>query len=169
MRSLLLLRHAKSSWGDPSDDDHDRPLDSRGRRAAVLIGAFLAEHAPAPDLVLCSSAQRTRETLERLRPLLPREPEIQIERDLYLAGTRQLLEHVTRVPDSRSCVLLIGHNPGIEEVARILGQRDPGTDRDEIPSKFPTAALAAFTLSGSWADLEDGPKLEFFVRPKDLV
>ena len=169
MRALLLLRHAKSSWDDPSADDHDRPLDARGRRAAVLIGAFLAEHAPAPDLVLCSSARRTRETLERLSPLLPREPEVEIEGDLYLAGAGQLLERVARTPDSRSCVLLIGHNPGIEELTRFLAGRAPGAAHDRIPPKFSTAALAGFTLPGSWADVQDDPHVDFCVRPKDLV
>jgi phosphohistidine phosphatase len=169
LRSLLLLRHAKSSRDDPSADDHDRPLDARGRRAAVLIGAFLAGHTPAPDLVLCSSARRTRETLEQLRPLLAREPQVEIERDLYLAGARKLLQRVTCAPDACRCVLLIGHNPGIEELARLLAGRARGGDRDRIPAKFPTATLAGFRLSGTWADVQDHAQLEFFVRPKDLV
>ena len=165
MRSLLLLRHAKSSWGDASCDDHDRSLDARGRRAAVLMGGFIAECEPAPDLVLCSSARRTVETLERLRPLLPDEPEVAIERGLYLAGHEDLCDRIARVSDSRGSLLVIGHNPGIESLARFLARRKS----ERIPPKYPTAALAGFTLPGGWADVARDCRFAFFVRPKDLV
>jgi phosphohistidine phosphatase len=169
LRSLLLLRHAKSSWDDSSRDDHDRPLDERGRRTAALLGAFLAERGPGPDLVLCSSARRTVETFERLRPLLPSEPDVEIERGLYLARRDELLERVAEVPDTRACVLLIGHNPGIEELARFLARRAPGSARESIPLKFPTAALAAFRVTGGWERVAEEVDFELFVRPKDLV
>jgi phosphohistidine phosphatase len=159
-RRLLLLRHAKSSWDDPSLADHDRPLAPRGRRAAKRIGEYLRDEQVEIALVLCSSAARAQETLERVRP----PGEVRIEPSLYGAGAHQLLERVRRVPDEAGSVMLIGHNPAMEDLAVLL------TDAAALTGeKFPTGALATLTFTGSWRQLGPGTaELESFVRPREL-
>jgi phosphohistidine phosphatase len=157
---LLLLRHAKSSWDDPVLGDHERPLARRGERAAKLIGEHLrGEHAPV-SLVLCSSARRTRETLELVAPA----GEIVIEDELYGASADRLLERLRAVPDEVDSVLLIGHNPAIHALAVGLSGSTELADR-----KFSTGALAALTFDRPWAALEPGcASLDSFVTPREL-
>ena len=152
MKRLYLLRHAKSSWDDASLDDHDRPLSGRGRRAADAIGRHLREHDIVPDLVLCSSAARTRETLARIGL------DGTIERELYGASAYALLARVRALPPAAGSVLLIGHNPGIHDLAFALtGQPD---------EKYPTGALATIELD-DWAARSG--RLIAFVRPRELA
>jgi phosphohistidine phosphatase len=120
MRRLYLLRHAKSSWADPSLDDQARPLTTRGRRQARRMGAYLERCAAPPDLALCSSARRTRQTLKRLRGALAPRAGVRIEDRLYGADAATLLRRLQRVPRRRRAVLLVGHNPGISELALML-------------------------------------------------
>ena len=159
---LYLLRHAKSSWDHPGLADHDRPLAKRGRRAATALRSYVQEHEIAPALVLCSTARRARETLERIRPAL-RAPVVRHEPDLYGASAQALLERLERVPDRVGSVMLIGHNPAIEELAQALAGPTPG-------SKFPTGTLATLTVPcASWRDIgRDRAELVGFVRPRDL-
>jgi len=163
MKRLYLLRHAKSSWKDTTLADHDRPLAGRGRRAAAAMADHMAQHQIVPDLVLCSTAVRTRETYERLQAA-----PVRFERRLYAASADDLLELVRTLPDDVGTVLLIGHNPGIEDLALRLAR--PSPERDRLQAKFPTAALATLELTGSrWSELEPGcASLIAFVRPSDL-
>jgi phosphohistidine phosphatase len=149
---LYLLRHAKSSWEDPGLADHDRPLALRGRKAAKALGAYLREHDIEPELVLCSSAARTRETLERVGLTG------QIEDALYGAGASALLARLHEVPDAVASVMLIGHNPGMQQLAFALAGLD---------DKFPTAALATLECGG-WSDLQRAELVDY-VKPKDLA
>jgi phosphohistidine phosphatase len=166
-KRLYLLRHAKSSWDDPDVADHERPLAPRGRRAAKAMARHLEREGVAPALVLCSSSRRTRETLDRIAGGLAAEPEALVEGDLYAAGAGDLLARLRALPDDVESVMLIGHNPGIEELAlRLAGA---GADRDRMASKFPTGALATLTFEGSWRGLAPGAaSLTGFVRPRDL-
>jgi phosphohistidine phosphatase len=160
-RQVLLLRHAKSSWDDPALSDHDRPLAPRGRRAAGLIGSHLRDQDLAIALVLCSSARRTRETLELVEP----GGEVRIEDELYGASADQLLDRLRRVPEQAGAVLLVGHNPAIGELAVSLSGNSPQL----AGRKFPTAALATFAVEESWSSL--GPataRLRSFVTPREL-
>jgi phosphohistidine phosphatase len=158
---LYLLRHAKSSWDDATLADHDRPLAKRGRRATKALARHLSEHAVAPEFVLCSTARRTRETLERIEPALGA-PKVSYEDALYGANAGELMERLRQVPDGVGSVMLIGHNPGIEDLARALVGR-------AVAPKFPTAALATLELSGGWRDAGPGrAELVDFVRPRDL-
>jgi phosphohistidine phosphatase len=167
MKSLYLLRHAKSNWKDPDLADHDRPLAGRGRRASKAIARHLGEKDIEPELVLCSSARRTRETLERLQPALGT-PTVRIEPELYAAGASVLLGRLRRVPDTVGSVMLIGHNPGIEDLALEIAR--PAPAMRELELKFPTGALATLVLDGaSWRALDRGTaELVSFVRPRDL-
>jgi phosphohistidine phosphatase len=162
-RRLLLLRHAKSSWDDPGLTDHDRPLAPRGRRAAKVIGAYLTAEHPAISLVVCSSAQRTRETLDRLS--LRSDPAIEIAPALYEATAGELLARVQRVPDDVDTVLLIGHNPAIQDLATSLAAGGELAGR-----RFPTGALAVLECRGSWHELEaGGAPLRALVTPRELA
>jgi phosphohistidine phosphatase len=163
MSRLYLLRHAKSSWSDPGLADHDRPLAPRGRRAAKAIGRYLREQDVEPALVLCSTAARTRETLKRID--VDRREE-RIERGLYGAGAEALLARLREVPDEVPSVMLIGHNPGVQDLALLLAR--PGPELRALEAKFPTAALASFAVAG-WSTLGPGTaELIDFVRPRDL-
>jgi phosphohistidine phosphatase len=168
MRRLFLLRHAKSSWEDPRLADHDRPLAPRGRRATKLLREHLRHESVAPAVVLCSSARRTRETLERIGPALAAEVPVRIERELYAASAQRLLERLRALDDEVESVLVIGHNPGLELLALCLG--GSGEPLAAVRRKFPTGALATLEFAGSWSELAAGSaELTDFVTPKRLA
>jgi phosphohistidine phosphatase len=171
MKTLILLRHAKSDWDDDRLSDHDRPLSKRGRKAAPLIGRWLAEHAPAPDLILCSTALRTRETLDLVRAEIGEAAKVAYEPGLYLAEADRLLARIRRLPKGLRTVLMVGHNPGFEELARDLtGSGDAGA-RASLAAKYPTGALALLRFQGDgWSGVGEGRgRLEAFVTPKALT
>jgi len=169
-KQLLLLRHAKSDWGDPSLADIDRPLSSRGEKAARRIGGHLAEAGLAPDLVLCSPARRTRDTLELMQRHAGLTLRTVIEPGLYLAEPQAVLRLVRAVEDRVERLMLVGHDPGLPGLAIALtkGQRDALTER--LAAKFPTGALALLTCDiEKWRDLKPGAcRLQAFVAPKEL-
>jgi phosphohistidine phosphatase len=167
MKWLYLLRHAKSSWDDPTLADRDRPLSPRGRRAAKVMASHLRRKGISPELVLCSPSRRTRETLKRIAPALGKSADVQIEPALYAASAATLLEKLHEVPDEVESVMLIGHNPSIQELALSLARA--GSERSRASSKFPTAALATLEFSASWRELVPGrAELVSFVKPKEL-
>ena len=168
MHSLYLLRHAKSSWSDPALPDRERPLAPRGRRDAKRIAEHLVRLGIEPDLVLCSSAVRTRETLELVRPALGATTTVVVEDELYAATADTLLERLRAVPDGAASVLLIGHNPGLQDLALLLASA--GEELSLLEAKFPTAALAALTVSkAGWSELSRGDAvLVDFLTPKQL-
>jgi phosphohistidine phosphatase len=167
MKRLYLLRHAKSSWKDDSLPDHDRPLAGRGRRAAKAIARHLRQQGIEPELVLCSSARRARETLDRVEPALGKST-VRIEDGLYAASASMLLDRLRSVADTVESVMLIGHNPGLQDLA--LGLARPSPHADDLATKYPTAALATLELSAStWRELgSDTAELAELVRPRDL-
>jgi phosphohistidine phosphatase len=167
MKRLYLLRHAKSSWKDTSLPDHDRPLAGRGRRAAKAIARHMREHRIEPELVLCSTARRARETLARIEPALHTRA-IKLEADLYAASAPALLERLRGVPETVESVMVIGHNPGLQELALELAR--PASAARELAAKYPTAALATLALeASSWRELDrDTAELVEVVRPRDL-
>jgi phosphohistidine phosphatase len=167
MKRLYLLRHAKSSWKDTSLPDHDRPLAGRGRRAAKAIARHMREHGIEPELVLCSTARRARETLERIEPALDTRA-VQVEPDLYAASAHALLARLRSIPDTVESVMVIGHNPGLQELALELAR--PASAVSELATKYPTAALATLAFrASSWQELDrDTAELVELVRPRDL-
>ena len=172
MKTLLLLRHAKSDWSHRELADHDRPLAPRGRRAAPAMGRFMARAGLQPEMVLCSSALRTRETWSLLAPELHAEPPVAYDRELYLASPVDILTVLGRASPSLSSILVIGHNPGMEELALALavaGEADR-KKRERMRRKFPTAALAVFAGEArAWRGLDpEAFTLQRYVRPKDL-
>jgi len=167
MKRLYLLRHAKSSWKDTSLPDHDRPLTGRGRRVAKAIARHLREQGIEPELVLCSTARRARETLDRIEPALGTST-VRVEEDLYAASAPALLERLRSVPDRVESVMLIGHNPGLQDLALDLAR--PAPTVRALATKYPTAALATLAFqASSWQELDhDTAELVALVRPRDL-
>lgn len=171
VKNILLLRHAKSAWNTPNQSDHDRPLNDRGERAARLMADHIAAKAPRPDLILCSTAARTRQTLAPLvKPLGSPAPPISLEKQLYLASESELLERLQALPEDVETVLLIGHNEGIGELAVALAGHGPRDLLERLREKYPTGALATLHLpSGPWSRLGPGTcELLAFVRPRDF-
>jgi phosphohistidine phosphatase len=170
MKTLILMRHAKSSWDDPRQQDIDRPLNGRGRKAALRMGAWLAAEGWRPDVVLCSAARRTRETLELMQACLPERVAITFAEALYMATPREMLGEIGKVPPATETVMLLGHNPGIGSLAALLaGSGDPKA-LPGVHGKFPTAAIAVLHFdTDAWSGLEGGSgELIAFQRPRDL-
>jgi phosphohistidine phosphatase len=148
MRICYLLRHAKSSWGDSDLSDHARPLNKRGRRAAVRLGDRLVEEGLAFDLVLCSDARRAEETLSLLFEKAGFKGQVEMSSELYLADPPTLFAQMKQIDDRQHRVLFIGHNPGLEEVAsRVAGEM----------VEMPTATLVELRFAvPSWSEVEPG-------------
>jgi phosphohistidine phosphatase len=169
MKSLTLLRHAKSGWDDPVSRDFDRPLNLRGRRAARTVALEMKAQGLTFDLLLASPARRVIETLEEVAAALGA---IRPEYDprLYLASVATLLEIVRAVPDPVERLLLVGHNPGLEELALGLSRSDGAGLRREIEVKYPTGTVAEIALPVErWGEVRAGTgSLVRFIRPRDL-
>lgn len=169
MKRLWLLRHAKSSWDHPDLPDRLRPLAPRGIRAAKAMARHLRASAVAPDLVLCSPARRAVETWERVAPGVPADTTVEIDEAIYQAEGDELLARLREVPSAIGSVLLVGHNPALQDLAvDLVGSGDPGL-RERLVTKFPTGALATLEVPGGWHDLTWGAaSLVAFVVPREL-
>jgi phosphohistidine phosphatase len=170
MLRLLLLRHAKSDWNHAGLSDFQRPLNERGRQAAPEVGAHMARHGLNPDRILCSSAQRTRETLSLVLPALQGEIDIRLTRGLYDASERDYLDTIRTTGGGRT-LLVIGHNPATQATALgLIGGGNPELKRS-IASKYPTAALAVIDFDADrWAAVEPGSgRVVAFCLPRLLA
>jgi phosphohistidine phosphatase len=166
MRTLYLLRHAKSAWKDPTLDDHDRPLAPRGDRAARALAQHFRRLKADPELVLCSTAVRTRETLDLVMAGFSKPPIVAMERGLYLAVPSSILARLREVDNRVERVLVIGHNPGLHELALKLAQHGPAKARAELQRKYPTAALVTYEVDSDWAGLgTKSTRLADYVTP----
>lgn len=170
MKRLILLRHAKSSWGDPDLPDHDRPLTKRGRGAVPVIAAWLGGRGYLPDLALCSPACRARDTYALLAAALPGLPEARLESGLYHAPPRTLLRRLQQVGDARA-VMIVGHQPGLGSFARKLAGAPVPARCARAFEHFPTAAAAVLDF-----DLDDWRGVDWqaarfidFARPRELA
>lgn len=169
-REVHLLRHAKSSWDAGGVADRERPLNDRGHRACASLTRHLQGIDFHVDRVLCSSAVRARETLAGIQPALSDAAELEILDTIYLASSSELLDALRSSPASTTSLLLVGHNPGIGELATSLaGDGDPDA-RASLAQGFPTGALASLSLACSWHELGPGQgTLSSFVRPRELA
>jgi len=168
-KTVLLLRHAKSSREDPELADFDRPLTGRGRRDAPRMGAWMHEAGLQPDLVLCSDAKRARETWAGLAETLRCAAPVLFERALYMASAKALCRRLQRLPGKVGSVLVIAHNPGLEEAAQALADGS-GEPMERLQRKFPTAALARLDFEiEEWSQLQpDSGRMSQFVTPGAL-
>lgn len=154
MKTLILMRHAKSSWSTPGLDDHDRPLNKRGRKAAPLMAQWLAARGLIPDRILCSTARRVRETIEAMRAQLHTLPMPDFHEALYHAAPEALHGHALRLPDACACALVIGHEPGLSSYARRLGGATAPEACQRAYAHCPTAAVAVFQAEiVAWPEL----------------
>lgn len=170
MRQIFLLRHAKSNWDDPAQDDYERPLSGRGRKGARAMADHLASAHIRPALILCSAARRTRATYDILAPVLEGIP-VSFEDGLYEAGKGDLLDRLHALDDHLPSVMVIGHNPGLERLAGFLCANHGTAEAvARMAAKFPTGALAVLETGASrWAALESAScRLSAFVRPRDV-
>ncbi len=170
MKILTLLRHAKSSWDDPAARDFDRPLNKRGRRAAHAIGRALRQEGMEFDAIIASPALRVVETLRDVAETYGRELRPSEDQDLYLASPAVLLERVQRVDDEVERLLVVGHNPGLEQFALMLSGSGEQDLIEAIEDKYPTGTVAVIRFEvGRWAEVkEGGGTLVRFIRPRDL-
>jgi phosphohistidine phosphatase len=169
MKSLHLLRHAKSSWEDPGLNDHDRPLSKRGRETAKMMAAYLRRAKIAPDLVICSTAMRAQQTLDpiakAIKPL-----KVVLEREIYGGAQRALWEQLWNLPESAKSVLVIGHSPALHDLALELAAADVNNLLPSAGGKFPTGAMASFRFDGAWRELEPhSAVLASYVTPKAIA
>lgn len=169
MPRLMLARHAKSSWSDATLSDHDRPLNARGYRAAMLVGAALSDLACIPDVVYSSTSVRTRETWQRMEPHIGGQPHVEFHRDLYHASPRMVLAAIAAAPAEAQTLMMLGHNPSTHALAAYLARTGDRHDIDRLRRKFPTGAVAVIDLAAdSWADAEEGGELVQFILPRTL-
>jgi phosphohistidine phosphatase len=171
VKTLFLLRHAKSSWGDASIPDHDRPLAARGERAVRLLASHISDAGVRPALVLCSSARRARDTLDAVATSLGNEAKCAIEDDLYGASAHELLVRLRGIEAAVSSVLVVGHNPGLHDLAIELCSDGDRHAMAQLHNKFPTGALARIDLGDvEWHDLgRSGAYLTSVVVPRELT
>lgn len=169
MKTLTLLRHAKSNWDDPVSRDIDRPLNARGRRAARTVAQEMRRLGLGFDRVVASPARRVAETIDEVAaafgPLAP-----EYDQRLYLAAPDTLLDVIRETDDAVERLLLVAHNPGLENLALRLSQSAGDALRAEVEIKYPTGTLAEIALPvESWADVkEGGGAITRFIRPRDL-
>lgn len=170
VKLMYLLRHAKSSWDDPSIDDFDRPLNKRGRKAATLLATYFQSQNIRPDTILCSPSKRTRQTLENLQPVLGN-VEATFDRRLYEASQHTIYAFLSELPNRSRSILLIGHNPGLQRTALCLAKATPHTPMLQLlDDKFPTGSLATLSAKiDDWSQLSPGGcVLENIIRVSDL-
>lgn len=164
-RRLVLLRHAKSDWPDVADQE--RPLAGRGRRDAPAVGRWLRHAGIKPDLVVCSSARRARETWKLAAPELRSKVKTSYEQRVYDASPGELIALVNETPEDVSTLLVIGHNPTMQQLAVSLAGESDGDALERARNDFGTAALAVLEVPGAWAELElGGAKLVEFAKPR---
>ena len=170
MKSLHLLRHAKSSWKDPGLNDHDRPLNRRGRQTAKMMAAYLRWAKIAPDLVICSTAMRARQTLDPIVKAAKKPPKIVLVRGIHEGAQRTLWEQLWNLPESAKSVLLIGHNPALHNLALELAHADLNNLLPSAGAKFPTGAMASFRFDKAWKALAPHEALlASFITPKSIA
>lgn len=171
MKTLHLMRHAKSGWDSPVERDFDRPLNERGRKGASAIGQWVKRQGLAVDHIIASPAVRVADTLDVFRPTAGIAVEPHWDRRIYLASAATLFDLVHELPDSADACLMAGHNPGLEDLIFLLvADRDEDQNRTEVEEKFPTAAFATLTFAvDRWADIQpETAQFLHFVRPRDL-
>jgi phosphohistidine phosphatase len=169
MHHIFLLRHAKSSWDQPDLDDHDRPLAPRGTRTADRMARQVSKLRPSPTLVLCSSAVRARQTMEPAVAALGDGAAVLVEDGLYSFDAQVLLDRLRVVPEATNAVLLVGHNPAMQDLTLRLAAGGGEAALARARQKFPTGALAALRTDGPWGSLGDGRAVLLdFVAPRNL-
>lgn len=161
MKTLLLLRHAKSSWKQPDQPDHERPLNKRGKKEAPKVGKYLRDNNLVPDLILSSTARRAQDTAQAVAEKSGFDGQIDLYQDLYLSDTDCYLDILRRLPDEARRILVVGHNPDLEELLTLL---------TDVNQPLGTAALAQIDLPiTSWQELNEATdgRLQLVWSPRE--
>jgi phosphohistidine phosphatase len=168
---LMLLRHAKSEKPEPGVQDRDRTLNSRGRKDTPRIAAYMVRHALIPDRVIISPSRRTRETWERLAPAFAAPPPVSFDERLYHCGPQTLIAVIKETGRAVRALLVIGHNPGLHDTARLLIASGDVEARERLNESLPTTGLAVIDFAAEdWRKLHPhGGRLERFVSPRSLA
>ncbi len=171
MKRLCLMRHAKSDWSDPSNDDFSRPLNARGLVAADFMARYIAKSPYRPDAVLCSTATRARETFAPLAKLLGKNVPVQYRDELYHAMPDAMLDEIHRTPAPASTLLIVAHNPGLVLLAMALAEDPDEAVATRVANGVPTGGFIVFEFDvASWKEIEEGSgRTVFFGRPRDLM
>lgn len=171
MKTVILMRHAKSSWSDPGLDDHDRPLNKRGRKSAPVMAKWLKEQGLLPDRILCSSSRRTQETVERMREEVPSLPEAEITEALYHASPDVILEQLQQLPGDCTRALVLGHEPTMSSALLLLDSSATSPGLYRAYEHYPTAAIAVLEADvADWRELKAGrAKFTSFAVPRELM
>jgi phosphohistidine phosphatase len=167
----MLLRHAKSERGQPGERDHDRVLAPRGQRDAPALGAFMVKHALIPDLAVVSTAARTRETWELAVAAFPQAPPVTYEDRIYEATANRILQVIKDTPVRAHTLLIVGHNPGLQDLATLLIATGDLDARQRLTEAFPTSALAVIDFPlDAWSKLHaHSGRLDRYVTPRSLA
>jgi phosphohistidine phosphatase len=170
MRRLILLRHAKSDWTSPGMRDHARPLAARGRDAAPRIGAYMTHHGLVPDLVLCSTAARAQQTVDLVVASFPEKVPISYDERIYEVGAEDILAVIKQTKADAHTLLVVGHNPGLRDLAELVIASGDVDARARVLEKFPTAGLAVIDFPiDDWRKLHPkAGRLDRFVTPRTL-
>lgn len=163
-RTLLLMRHAKSDWSDDSLKDIQRPLNSRGRKDAPMMGTFIKGILESPDKIICSNAVRARKTAELVAGSCNYKRDIVVEPSLYDSTPGKYIQSINKVPDEVKTLLVVGHNPTVEQLMSALCSGRP----NEVSLRMPTASIVSFIIEDrNWNEIELGMcELKWFVTPK---
>ena len=170
MKSLSLIRHAKSDWTSPLVSDHDRRLAERGQRASMIMRDFFASSKKSFDIVFSSTALRAVETIEIIKPSI-KDTEIIYKKDLYTFDDHTIVEFISKIKDDKSSVLIVGHNPAIQETVLRLSETDQNSNLlNRVEHKYPTAAFCTLTSTiEKWSHTGDTMfKVKEFICPKEL-
>jgi phosphohistidine phosphatase len=170
MKTLYLLRHAKSDWANPNLADLDRPLNERGIKASQRLGELFEAQSINPNLILCSPARRTRQTLSLIAEVTGKDYNCRFEADLYETGASHILKLIRHLPDSANSAMIIGHNPGLEMLAHELIRPSNPEALTRLHEKFPAGGLATLAFhTQHWKDIgPEGGDLVDFVTPREL-
>lgn len=171
MRRLLLLRHAKSDRTRPGGHDHDRVLSARGREDAPKLGAFMVRHALIPERAIVSTARRARETWDLVASAIAKSPSADFDERIYEAAPQAILKVVKECDSKVHTLLIVGHNPGLQELASLLVASGNLEARQQLNEKFPTAGLAVIDFAlDDWSRLHaHAGRLDHFVSPRSLA
>lgn len=169
-KTLYILRHAKAETGAPSQDDHQRFLNERGIEACEIMGKFMVRQHIEPDRVICSTAERTSETWARIAEHFKSPPPLEYSEKLYLASGNEILGVIAQTPEEVTRLLVVGHNPGLHQLALKLGRDGSEKLLDTLTLKFPTCSLATIELDAAWRDAARARgELKGFVTPRMLT
>ena len=152
-KTLIILRHGKAENGPPQQEDHTRKLTARGREAALIMGKYLRSRDLTPELVLCSAATRTTETFEHFRQAYAQPLRVEYSKNLYHASAKEIMNHIALVGDEVGTLLIVGHNPGMHQLALLLAKDGDEKLVDTLALKFPTGSMGIYTMDKPWADI----------------